>query len=67
MTHLDEDDMSDFKALLGEIVLLELSGASELKRIAPDILSQILETTAFCNWRRADRGDPPLLIVSCNA
>lgn len=67
MTKLDEDDMSNFKALPGEIVLVELSNASQLKRIAPDILTATLEMTAFCNWRRAERGDPPILLVSCYA
>lgn len=67
MTYLDEDDMSDFKALPGEIVLLELSNASKMKRIAPDIFAAILEMTAFCNWRRDEKGHPPLLLVSCNA
>jgi hypothetical protein len=67
MTWLDEDDMSDFKALPGECVLLDLSNASELKRIAPDILAATLEMVAFCNWRRAEKGYSPLLLVSCYA
>lgn len=67
MTWLDEDDMSDFKALPGEIVLLELTNASKMKRIAPDILAATFEMAAFCNWRRNEKGHPPLLLVSCNA
>lgn len=66
MTNLDEAD-SDFKALPGEIVALDLSHAGELKRIAPEILNDILELAAFCNWRRIERGRPPLLLVSCYA
>ncbi|RWR04709.1 barstar family protein [Paenirhodobacter populi] len=65
MSWLDKDDMSDFKVLPGEIVLLELSHASELKRIVPDILT--VEMAAFCNWRRTEKGYPPLLLVSCYA
>lgn len=67
MSSLDEDDMSDFKVIPGEIVSLELSHASELKRIAPEILTTTLEMAAFCNWCRTEKGYPPLLLVSCNA
>lgn len=67
MSSLDEDGMSDFKVLPGEIVLLELKNARELKRIAPDILTQTLEMVAFCNWRRIEQGESHLIVVSCDA
>ena len=67
MSSLDEDGMSDFKVFPGEIVLLELKNASELKRIAPDILTETLEMVAFCNWRRTKQDDSHLIVVSCDA
>ncbi|WP_198731855.1 hypothetical protein [Paracoccus tegillarcae] len=47
MTWPNMDGMSEFKALPEEIVLPELSQASELKRLAPDILTETLELAAF--------------------
>lgn len=67
MTNLDEWGYSDFEISHGEMVLLQLANASALKRAAPEILVDTLEMAAFCNWRRAEVGRSPYLIVSCYA
>lgn len=67
MSGLDDAGMSDFITSPGEIVLLHLSHANDLKQVAPEILNATLEMAAFCNWRRIDAGQPPLLMVSCYA
>ena len=64
---LDEDDECDVTISTGEHVTLQLFKAAELKRTKLEILSTILELSAFINWRRVEQGHAPILMVSCYA
>lgn len=65
MTNLDEKGYSDFSVLRGETVMLWLENAGKLKQVVPDILGEILELAAICNYRRTKAGQTPILLVSC--
>lgn len=66
MTRLDEE-FSAVRVSPGDLVLLNLAHAGELKRAAPDILAAVLEMSAFVNWRRIEMGGAPILVVACYA
>ena len=63
MTNLDAD-FSKVQVARGEILVLQLENAESLKKQAPAILRDILEMSAFVNWRRIEVGEPPVLLVS---
>lgn len=66
MTRLDED-FNRVSVAVGDLILIDLSNANALKTAAPEILSALLEMTAFVNHRRIGTGEPPILILSCYA
>jgi RNAse (barnase) inhibitor barstar len=66
MSRLDED-FSAVRVDTGEMVTLVLANAEQLKKVAPEILTAVLEMAAFVNFRRIETGDNPILIVSCNS
>jgi RNAse (barnase) inhibitor barstar len=66
MSRLD-DDFSEVQVEKGEMVTLVLANADQLKQVAPDILTAVLEMAGFVNFRRIETGDNPILIVSCNS
>ena len=66
MTNLDEE-FSTFRVESGEILTLQLDNAKTLKKNAPELLTDLLEMSAFVNWRRIEVGEPPVLLVSCYA
>lgn len=49
-----------------EMVLLELKNSEVLKKTNRKILNDLLECSAFVNYRRIKRGDNPKLIISMN-
>lgn len=63
MTRLDEE-FSKVEVPRGEMVVLQLDNAETLKKAAPDILSDLLEMSAFVNWRRIEIKEHPILLVS---
>ena len=65
MSNLDQDGMSTIRVGPQDSVLLTLRNASALKNAAPEVLHDLLELTAICNWRRIEAGEPPLLMVAC--
>lgn len=48
----------------GEMLTVHLKSAQTLKERAPQILVDILEMSAFVNFRRIEIGQPPILIIS---
>lgn len=66
MTRLDEE-FSVVRVLPGDLVLLNLDQAGNLKQVAPEILAAVLEMASFVNWRRVEMGSAPILVVACYA
>lgn len=64
----DRDDPSDGMAKIhvqpGEVLVLSLQGARELKQRNPEILENLVECTAFVNYRRMEQGQPAVLALS---
>ena len=48
----------------GETLTVHLKAAQTLKKRAPQLLTDILEMSAFVNYRRIEVGEPPLLMIS---
>jgi RNAse (barnase) inhibitor barstar len=48
----------------GEVLTVQLESAQTLKEHAPQLLTDILEMSAFVNYRRIQAGEPPILIIS---
>jgi len=63
MTYLDTD-CSNVQALPGETVAVQLEAAQLLKERSPQLLTDILEMSAFVNFRRIEVGEPPVLCIS---
>ena len=66
MTSLDcpEDDMTSIHASPGGVIGLEVDNASQLKRDHRDLYDALIECAAFVNWRRIEKGLPPVLALS---
>ena len=65
MSSLDSN-FSEVSVEVGEIVTLQLDNAEVLKKRAPRLLKDILEMSAFVNWRRIEEDELPILIISCD-
>lgn len=50
----------------GDVLTLNLASARILKERTPEILSSILEMSAFVNFRRVEAGQPSILAISAN-
>ena len=66
MTRLDspEDGMTSVHVRSGQILALELEGIAEFRRRCPDQYAALIESVAFVNWRRLERGDPAVLALA---
>jgi hypothetical protein len=66
MTCLDEPDagMTSVHVDLGDILVLCLSGASELKKKCPEIYAALVECSSFVNYRRIEMGEDAILAIS---
>ena len=47
-------------------IIINIKNAKKLKENAPDILSAILECSAFVNYRKVEAGDNPTILVAAN-
>jgi len=47
-----------------ETFTVHLKSAQTLKERAPQLLTDILEMSAFVNFRRIEIGEPPIMIIS---
>jgi RNAse (barnase) inhibitor barstar len=68
MSSLDDPDahLSSVTVQPGEVVVIEIRNASDFKAQAQDLWTDFLESCAFVNWRRMERGQPALLAVAAD-
>ena len=66
MTSLDApgDGLSSIHVAPGDVLVLCISGAADLKKRCPEIYDALVESTAFVNWRRIEKGEPAVLALS---
>jgi len=66
MTSLDvaEDGLSAIHVLTGDVMVLCISGAKDLKKRCPEIYDALVECSAFVNYRRIEVGEQAVLAVS---
>lgn len=69
MSSLDEpgDGLSEVKVQPGEVLVITLENADDFKRRCPKLWQDLLECSAFVNWRRIERGEAAVLAVSAYA
>lgn len=67
MTCLDSPKaaLSRLLALPGEIVLVAIEGADAVPQSRPQI-RQIADAMSFVNWRRLEKGQPPIVALACD-
>jgi hypothetical protein len=51
----------------GEVVSLVIENATEFKRLCPKEFVDLLECSAFVNWRRIEQGHAPVLALALYA
>jgi hypothetical protein len=56
MSSLDypEDELSEVKCQVGDVVVLQLEHADTFAATAPEVFQELLDCTAFVNWRRIE-------------
>jgi len=66
MTYLDDPSagMTRIHAADGGVVTLQIDHAADLKLRCPELLVDVVECSAFVNWRRVERGEEPVLALS---
>jgi len=66
MTHLDDpgEELSEVTCAKGDYVVIELANVEAFKKRCPEQYAALVECTAFVNWRRMEKGSPPLLMLS---
>ena len=48
----------------GEVLTLQLDNVDEFAARCPEQYEAVLDCAAFVNWRRIERGNPPILALS---
>jgi hypothetical protein len=67
MTWLDsdpEESLSKVTCQKGEVVVLQLEHAADFAFREPAIFEELLDCTAFANWRRIEKGIEAILALS---
>lgn len=67
MTWLDdapEESLSKVTCPKGEVVVLQLEHAADFALREPAIFEELLDCTAFVNWRRIEKGIEAILALS---
>jgi len=71
MTYLDEPDagMTSVHVTPGQVLVLLLDNVCEFRVRCPEQYAALIECSAFVNWRRMERreppgGDPPVLALA---
>ena len=66
LTHLDDPaaGMSRVQVFPGRVVLLAIDHVSKAGRSAAEQVQALVDAVAFVNWRRLERGQPPVLAVA---
>ncbi len=66
MTSLDtpDDGLSSVHVAPGDVVVLCISGAGDLKNRCPGIYEALVECSAFVNYRKTEKGKQAVLALS---
>ena len=66
MTSLDapEDGMSRIHAAKGHVLTMQLENVKPFREQHPDLYADLIEMSAFVNWRRLEVGEPVVLALS---
>jgi hypothetical protein len=66
MSALDSpaDGLSSMHVQPGDVLTIELEGVDDFTARCPAIYEALVDCTAFVNWRRCERGAPPVLALS---
>lgn len=66
MTCIDapEDGMSTVHAPRHGVLVLALESVADFRQRCPDIFGVLISSVAFVNYRRMEKGDPPVLALS---
>jgi len=67
MTYLDDKESgmtTKINVKKGELIVLQLENTEVLKKHAPDIYTDLIECSAFVNYRRIEVGEAPLIILA---
>jgi hypothetical protein len=66
MSSLDDPQapMSTVTVQPGEVLVIAVENAGDLKARCPDLWNEFLESAAFVNWRRTEHGQPAILAVA---
>jgi len=62
MTYFD-DGMTRFTVAPGELFHLEVADTKDFAQKLPEIFQAFIECAAFVNWRRLEKGEPPILAL----
>ena len=63
LTHLDDAKSGSGRVFPGETILLAIDGAADVPKAAAQV-KQLAEIAAFANWRRLEKGQPPILAMA---
>lgn len=68
MSYLDDPaaEMSSVHVAPGEALMLVIEEGMSLKARCPDVYENLIECSAFVNWRCLDANRPPLLALAMN-
>lgn len=65
LTYADEDDgMRSIVVPPGDVLTLQLAGATEFAARCPEQYAAVVECSAFVNWRRIEAGQRPIVALS---
>jgi hypothetical protein len=66
MTYLDDPNsgMTSVHVAPGNVLVLCVSGIAELKTRCPQIYDALVESSAFVNYRRIEKGESAILALS---
>jgi hypothetical protein len=56
--------MTSYPVRPGEVLTLQLVDCREFRSRCGEIYEALIDSAAFVNWRRIERGDPPVLALS---
>jgi RNAse (barnase) inhibitor barstar len=66
MTNVDAPSrgLSSVTVEKGDVLVLELENAKSFKAAHPDLFADLIDESAFVNWRRMRGGRQPVLVLS---
>jgi RNAse (barnase) inhibitor barstar len=66
MTYLDDPDagMSSVHGTTCDPVVLQIDHIDDVHQCDSAMYERIVDCSAFVNWRRIEKGDPPILLLS---